>query len=278
MDALFRIVSAIPGAVWGACVGSCLTLLGVLLSNRESRKRHLAQLKHDTDQRDRERQLSWRRDVYLEAAQSISRGFSFLGRLLDLNTSDQELSTAYQEDLSRIAKIQVVATEKTVQAVTAFSNEFTSVYLKLSLDRIPLVKRKNAIELLDMYSEKSSHEIDRYVELMKRLNLEGNADERLWKVINDYVEFERTRREQSSQQRQALATQQGKEHLALIKSFIDQNLRLAMLIPPALFAVRSELELPLNREEYMKSFKESLERNKANMDSFLERIQRSPDG
>ena len=274
MDTFFRLISAIPGTVWAALAGSFLTLIGVVLSNNESRKRYLTQLKHDSDQRDRERYMSRRWDVYLEAAESISRGLSLIGRLVDLDTSDQEISTAYQSDLARIAKIQVVATDKTVQTIGAFSSEFTSIYLQLTLDRIPLNVRKSHIGVLETHREKASREVDRYLELMRQLSLEGKSDPRLWKVINENLAFQRKQQEDYSQQRQALAIQQAKQHMALVKSCVDQSLRLSTLLPPAIFAVRDELELPVNREEYMKSFNDGLERNMAALASFLEKVQR----
>jgi len=274
MDVLSNILSAIPDTIWGVFIGSGISLVTLFLQNRESRKHLFAQLKHDSEQRDRDRKMSWRRDVYMDAAQSISRGQSFLGRLVDLNTSDQELSTSYQDDLSRIAKVQVVATEKTIEAVTAYTSEFTSVYLQLTLDRIPLIQRRNAISLLDHYVEKASREIARYVELMKQLNLQGSTDQRTWNVLNEYIAFERKQEEQYTRKRQELATLQDQERLALIKSCCSQGLRLATLMPPALFAVRAELDLPLDREQYMKCVNEGLERNKAALDSFFLTFQR----
>lgn len=278
MEIFVAFLRAIPEIVWAALLGAFVTLLGVVVSNCESRRRHLAQLRHDAEQRDRERQMTWRREVYLEATEAISRGLSYLARLVDLNTSHTELSAAYQDDVAKIAKIQVVGTDKTVQAVAAFSNEFTSIYMELSFARMDLDSRQQRIQVLDRFSEKASAELDRYIELMKQLNLQGSTDRRLWEVLNQNVEFVRKQQEGYSQQRTALAVEQGKEHLAVIRSFLNQNHRLVALIPAAVFAVRDELELPLDREEYMRSFNESLERNKATLESFLDKIQQSLDG
>lgn len=271
------LIRAIPDTVWAAIIASLLTVGGVLLTNRESSKRLLAQLKHDSAQRDRERHMSLRRDVYLQAAEAISRTQAILGRLLDLNTPDGDLATESRIDSGVIARIQVVGTDQTVRAVSAFMNEFAVAYAELSFERICLVERKNRIELVKQYREKASQEQDRWLELMKRMNLQGSSDQCLWNVIQGNFEFARKQHEGYSREEQSLWAEQNREHLQSLKSCIEHSSRLAELIPPAVFAVRDELELPLNTDEYMKSFNESMKRGKAALDAFVQKLQQLAD-
>ena len=84
--------------------------------------------------------MSWRREVYLYAAESISRLSGLVGRIADLNVPDQELSRVFQDDMAKITRIQVIANDKTVAAVNAFTGKFAIVYLQLFVDRALLVK------------------------------------------------------------------------------------------------------------------------------------------
>src|SRR5437762_4002239 len=84
----------VPAAVWGTIVGSILTLPGLIIALRHSRMLQASQLSHDSKERNRERQMAWRREVYLESAESVSRLSSLIGRVADLNVADPELSRA----------------------------------------------------------------------------------------------------------------------------------------------------------------------------------------
>jgi hypothetical protein len=112
---------------------------------------------------------------------------------------------------------------------------------------------------------------------MKRMNLDGSSDPRRWQVINDNFEFARKEHERYSQEEQSAWTEQSREHLQVLKSCIEHSSRLAELIPPAVFAVREELELPLNKDEYMKSFNEGMQRGKVALEAFMQKVQQVAD-
>ena len=125
-------LASIPDVVWAALLASLLTLSGVLLANRDSRMRQIAELKHDVSQRNREREMALRRDVYLRAAEVISRAQNMLMRLTDLSVSDQDFSASFCRDSSAMAQVQVVGTNNTVQAISAFGPELSAAFLELS--------------------------------------------------------------------------------------------------------------------------------------------------
>src|ERR1035437_8029246 len=104
---VLTLLREIPAAVWGTIVGAFLSLAGVMLSHRHARKLQAAQLKHDSEERSRERQMSWRREVYLSAAESVSRLSGLIGRIPDLGVPDQELSRVFQDDIAKITRIQI---------------------------------------------------------------------------------------------------------------------------------------------------------------------------
>lgn len=267
---MIEFITKIPDVVWAALLASLLTFSGVILSNRNSRLQTLAQLEHDSRQRDREREMDLRQDVYIRAAEAISRSLNMLARLPDLNISDRELSADFSDDSSALAKIQVVGTNETVQAVTAFQQQLASAYLELVLRRASLIERKNSIELLSEFVDKVQAEQDRNVNLMKQLNLEGSSDERIWKLVKDSFEFEKEQYTNYIQERQALWDQQNPEYIRFAESCFVKFLEVSKLVPPAIFAARAELELPLDREKYLATFNENNERMMAIFQSFLQ--------
>ena len=125
-------LASIPDVVWAALLASLLTLSGVLLANRDSRMRQTPELKHDASQRNREREMALRRDVYLRAAEAISRVQNMLMRLTDLSVSEQDFSASFCRDSSAMAQVQLVGANNTVQAISAFGPELSAAFLELS--------------------------------------------------------------------------------------------------------------------------------------------------
>ena len=65
-------LTSIPHVVWAAIIASGLTIFGVTLANRANKKCLILQLNHDAQQKDKEREMQLRRDVYIEAAEAIA--------------------------------------------------------------------------------------------------------------------------------------------------------------------------------------------------------------
>jgi len=176
------------------CFDWCFfSLGGVVITNRANDRRLRAQLVNDRELRNRERELSLRKDVYLGAAEAISAGLTAIGRFANLDLPNDKITEVYLEKASSIAKIHVIAKEETVKSVVDFVNELGTAYLRLFAMRYPLVIDKNQLAILDKQIESFANERDRMIELMKQFNLEGNTDKRRWEVIQNNFKFEQER-------------------------------------------------------------------------------------
>ena len=78
-------IHGIPLALWVtiivAVLSPIITLISVGRSNAASRKNLKDQLAHDADQRDRERKMSLRREVYLQTAEALAHANTLIARL-----------------------------------------------------------------------------------------------------------------------------------------------------------------------------------------------------
>lgn len=253
----------------GSLSGVHTKLIGVFLANRNSRIQQQKALKHDAEQRDREREMALRRDIYLPVAEAVSKNQNILVRIADLDIPEEDFSAEFYRNSAAMAKIQVVGSNGTVQAVSAFSHAISAAFLELILSRIPLVMRQKRIESLADFINKSHKEIDHYIELMKQLHLEGDVDRRKWKVIDGHVKLVQQHQAKAITDLQQLETQQNEERFKLIKICMDKFSDTSRFIPPAVFAVREELELDLDKESYLKTYNDNIKKGKEVLDSFL---------
>lgn len=80
------------------------------------------------------------------------------------------------------------------------------------------MREKKKIELLEEFRSRAQSEIDRYISIMKNLNLEGNQDTRLWDTINNSIQLEKQQSDKISQEVSNLWKMQNKEHLDFPRS------------------------------------------------------------
>ena len=152
--------------------------------------------------------------------------------------------------MAKVTRIQVIANDKTVAAVNAFTGEFAIVYLQLFVDRALLVAQIKRIESLGATLQHSTAARERYEGLVLQLSANQNSDPALRKAIAVEIEVHRRKADYCSQRRLELMNQLPKAQ-TLLKATMEAGFKLAPLITPALFAVREELEVPQDTERYI---------------------------
>ena len=134
------------------------------------------QLDHDARQRNLEREMSLRRDVYLPAAEAIVRIQAALGRLTDINADQVEIGRQLADDFGTLAKAHLIASESTVRALMIYQKTLMTEYLELLTLRNPLVVKKMMMETHQTFIDRADAEVQRFLQLMKQHNIAGNTD------------------------------------------------------------------------------------------------------
>ncbi|MBU1130453.1 hypothetical protein KKE45_04005, partial [Patescibacteria group bacterium] len=127
----------IPDVVWAAIIASVITLTGVYLTNRGSFNRLIKQLDHESYQKDRDRNMELRRQVYLDAAEAITGNHLVLAKISILDVSDSDLSNQFSKSAAIISKVYAIGSAKTVKTVSELTSVMGSKYLLLIAERIP---------------------------------------------------------------------------------------------------------------------------------------------
>jgi hypothetical protein len=269
---LVGLVEAIPDLVWGAAVSFALSIPTLFFTLRHSRQLQAIQLGHDAHERSRERQMSWRREVYLYAAESISRLSGLIGMIADLEIPDERLSSGFQEDIAKIARIQVIANDKTIAAVNAFTGEVAVVYVQLFVDRALLCADKKQIQALSEELERSKKARQEYQAILVQRSETLQQDQSFRLAISMEIQVSLKKAEYCSTKIQELMDQLPRAQLALMKSTSDAGFRLGPLITPALFAIREELEMRLDEEAYLRQSNEFTNRLQEAYGSSMRRV------
>jgi len=267
-----RLIEKIPATFWGVVIGSFFTLGGVVLTNRANDRRLREQLRHDRELRNRDRELSLRKDVYMSAAEAIWAGLNAVGRFGDFEIPNNKVTEAYIEKSPAIAKVHVIANEQTARAQTNLVSELNATYMRLFAKRVPLIAQKEQISNLQQQINSLTREETQMLELMKKYNLDGVIDQRRWNVIEGHFKFAHDRIAEISKQHAALLADLSVKQTRYIKECIDEIKRLNRLVVPVIVAARTELEMPINEAAYMELIEESNKRQEASLNDFMEEI------
>lgn len=222
-----------------------------------------------------EREKNIKKEVYLQAVEALTRFQNVIATLSNLNIDQQKIAAAMANDSGLIAKVQIVGSERTVKAVTTIMASIGTASMDLMLQRSLLVSRKTTIDVLEEYCSKKECEIDRYIEIMKNLNLEGNQDKRVWDTINNSIQFETRQRDEYSQKIGELWEIQKKEHLAFTQNCMNKFFETSSLLPDAVLAVRDELNFPISNDAYFNIFNANIDKARKVFGDFLEKISNS---
>jgi len=221
-----------------------------------------------------EREKNIRKEVYLQAVESLTRYLNTIANLPNININEQDITRRITDDSGVIAKVQIVGSESTVKSVTEIMGNIGATILELILERGSLVQRKNHIDILDNLRSKSQSEIERYISIMKNMNLEGNHTNNplVWKPLNDNIEFETKQRDQFQAEIDDLWVTQNSEQLSFTKKCMDKYFEISLLIPNAVISVREDLGLPISNEAYLEIFNKNIKHGKHVLEEFYEKV------
>ncbi len=264
----------VPDVIWAAVVASLLTLAGVLATNWGSYKRLIKQLSHDSEQRDRERNMDLRSKVFLEATEAITANHLILMQLSDLNIPDAELSGQFAASAAAISKVNIIGSDETVKTVTELSVVISTQFLQLFEKRLPLIMRQQDINGKTHLRNKCSAEVDRMIELMKQYNLQGSVDTRLFDTIKTNFEFENNRCDDFIKEIDQLQTINNKEQIQLTFDCLKASKEVSKFFLPAISAVREEMDLPFDEDLYKTTIEKAQQATDNSVSEFFENIKK----
>lgn len=169
-------LTLIPDVVWSALLASALTLAGVMLSNRSNTKRLMRQLSHDSNEKEKERINSLRRDVYLKAIEELARVNSYLGKLPQLNPLETNLGDGLSDFFAIAAKLQLVCKPET----SGLTSDLVAIYAELLMGLLakvsPIHNLNINIRLAGSFYDRNEAEVTRALAAMTQLNESGQPD------------------------------------------------------------------------------------------------------
>ncbi|MEL4423564.1 hypothetical protein AYI83_18545 [Shewanella algae] len=220
-----------------------------------------------------QREQNIKKEVYMDAVEAITKSQNMIASFSNLNISEEKITSEFSEQAGKIAKVQIVGTKETVQAVTVFMGEVGTATLHLMLKRVALMNRKNDIQISGDLRDKCQSEVDRYLSIMKNMNLAGNRDQSIWEYMNKSFEFECEQRDKHNKEIDELWAIQNREYILYVRLCMATFFEISKHLPQAVLSVRSELGLEISHDDYLDIFNKNIEKGKAVFDDFLSKLE-----
>jgi hypothetical protein len=259
-------LASIPDVVWAAIGGSCLTLLGVFV-----------QLRYDAKQKDKEREMMLRREVYLPAAEQLAAVFDYIAKLPNADFDEQGKMEPIQRFIAAAAKINIIGSEETITASNVLVGKFNSLIVQLMSKKIPLIKLKYEIKTLEKIIEDCQARRQAALADMKSLNFNKETDKGLWQLVNSQFA---SAQESEAKYQDELAKKRNywmKLTYKMLADCVEAAGQMQGFVTPVLISIRKELKLPLNQERYRKIIEQIGQEGKQAFDNFIADIKREAD-
>ena len=233
---------------WGIVVGSLFTIIGVVLTNASNIKRLRIQQDYEREMKNKERDLSLRKEVYLAAMEAISAGMVSIGRFSELDASPYELMRSYTAKSPALSKVTIVGQNDTIKAVVEFNQELTRTFIRLSTKRSKLDPLQKRITTLEGQISQLSDERDR---LASRLENFDDSQASKNETIQQHSERIEARWNELQETLSGLHERFYRLLMDLVDLCIQEISKLDILLVKVISLMRSELDLPFDEARYL---------------------------
>jgi hypothetical protein len=249
---IVRLLEKIPASFWGVAFGSVISIIGINATNRASDKRLVRQFANDREQKTKEREMTLRKEIYMDASEALSAGLVCISKFANLHIADDEITKEYLEKVPSIAKVHVIAKIETIEAIANFTSELGLVFLKLANTRFALIKEKNEIDSLIPQIDAVEKETNRLYDMLKseNENNEGTVNKIKWDALKSNWLFEQKKLIELAEKRASLSELFLPKQIDFMRECFSYAAPLQKLHLPILVAIRSELEFDFNELKY----------------------------
>lgn len=196
-------LSQVPAVVWSGLGASLITIGGVYFSDRRNTARIKMQLRHDADEKTKERYYQTRQEVYLKFSEELIKIRSYLSfqmiNIVTTKTTIEEFEANLLSFQLASARVQLIADPQTILLTTKLTASYSDLFRDL---RDPLS--------------------DLIVIKKKFINLEENAIKSYQRLIEKIeADKEDVNQQKVEQILEAKKTEELQKHKALQKEFRD---------------------------------------------------------
>ena len=273
MTALFDFLRSIPDVIWSGIIASAITLSGVLISNRSNTNRLRIQLQHDATEKAKERTAILRREVYLRAAEELTKANSHLASLPQSDLAKINAADGLQGFFAAAAKLQLVAEPKTALLVNQLVASYGELLLRLMARLIPLQKARTDISINDDLYSKAQAEVTRVLAEMAKFNEAAQVNNAVFTALQRAFDEYQSQAKMHATERSASWAEFNRLNVEFYKQLLTDMRGLGEQQIPVLIEIRRDLGLTAELGPFREQMEAQWNRMAAQFDAMLRALQ-----
>lgn len=186
--------------IWISLIGFIATLTGVFITAHYNKKQFEEKLKYETEERDKERKNSMRKDIYVEMSQMTVEVSKNLSELPQMNPTQDNLWEGLQNYFQVSVKVQLIAEPETVLCVSDLTNKLSEIFTSLLHHANKAYTARNDMEIAKNAYNKSSSDVDRILRELTILHETGEFQKDKYNALSLSLESSKKDAEQNYKQ------------------------------------------------------------------------------
>lgn len=263
---------SIPDVLWGTVIGSVMTLVGVMTTNRHHLKQIQLQHAHDADQNEKQRLFTLRNELYLEAVGEIVEAQRNLTKLSEIDLTRENIADEFNAFFVALSRAAFAASDDTSKALSDYSERFSKSFFDLLERLLPIQEARTERDIQDRFYTEYTDEVARVISAITRFNEEGKENEQILNTLNRNYENAQRYANDSAKMRESAWQKLNALSSAFKLVAIEEGIALSRLAIDAIVCMRSELGLHSNLSLYKEIFEERADRQKAQLEEFLAKM------
>jgi hypothetical protein len=197
-------------------------------------------LKHHRDREREFKELEMRRDIYRDAMDAIANGATFLARAGHTNITHEEWTKIVADNAARFNRVDLVASQPTVDAFYAFQREFSRAEIYMFDKRMIIMHLKENLDRFEKFRGEILAEMQR-VMLIKDPADRQKENDRLGKLSR-----------QVASDIKCISTELRQNQLNTMQAALDMLKNLGNVQAKCMLLARHEMGFQIDSDEYAK--------------------------
>jgi hypothetical protein len=212
-------------------------IVGEIFSYLRERRRGV----EDAAENDKRRRHELRREVYLLAAETTVRAMAALGRLSNPRIPNEDSERAAEAFNASMARVNMVANPGTIRRTSEMQRSMAILHIELMVERQSLVLRQTQMDRIESRAEAHNHDVQRFIEMLKMLNIEGRGNENRFSAVERQAEIANQNMLGDGKLLEQLWSDQQTDQKAFLERLLPRLERIAHVQVNALVAIRADL-------------------------------------
>lgn len=242
-------LESVPSGFWSGVVAALSALAVVMISNRSSNKRLEIQLKHDAEEKAKDKISTLRKEVYLKAVEDISLVNIQFSAIASRDLTKTDLNTELQVITASMEKLKIVAEPETAKVAGELSQAYGILILSTLSKFAPLQEAKSDIEINGDLYDKAFADACRVLRQMQEFNEQARQDMTVFEALQRSYEWFSDQSEQYADARAAAYKERDERLLEFNAGLLPEMKKISKIQQRLVMSIRKELNLTVDFAE-----------------------------